>query len=173
MVIGHLGNLSPWKKSVVFLSLPFNTDSPFCNADAIFASSIKKCVSSSAGLDPRSGDAGFFGFSGGAGSGPSWTGRSFFSMRTCAHGAVWHAMKHGNKVKARSWEGKDPPSLLWPHLVTVVSLTWNWLLMSSRPDDRDESEQSLSSSYLPLFVGGYGEDLSIRRTRCSWFPREA
>ena len=38
--------------------------------------------------------------------------------------------------------------------------------ISSRTDDRDESERSLSSSYLPFFLlGGYGQDLSLRRTR--------
>ena len=47
--------------------------------------------------------------------------------------------------------------------------------ISSRMDNKNEREPSLSSSYaLPFsLLGVYGEDLSLRRTRCSCFPRDA
>ena len=42
--------------------------------------------------------------------------------------------------------------------------------ISSRTDDKGESERSLSSSYLPFsLLGGYGVDLPLRRSRCSCF----
>ena len=81
-------------------------------------------------------------------------------------------MKQGIGDDSTSRKERDILSMHWPHLFTVgrplhvVPAAYG--SMSTRTDDRDESEWSLSSSYLPFsLLGGLGQDLSLRRTRCS------
>ena len=92
----------------------------------------------------------------------------------------------------RSRKERDETNLLWPSSVHGVRslkrhtrCSWEHKFSKkgktqicfglfqhkfSRTDDKDESERSLSSSYLPFsLLGGYGVDLPLRRSRCSCF----
>ena len=73
---------------------------------------------------------------------------------------------------------KKMQTLRWPHPFAKWSpchvIRAALGSISSRTDERDESERSRSSSCLPFsLLRGYGQDLSLRRAGCSCFPRDA
>ena len=96
---------------------------------------------------------------------------------TYEHYAVCPVMKQDARIWWLFLKGEDA-HLHWPHSFTKWE-PWHVLRtvfgsIISRTDDRDESERSLSPSYLHVSLWGKSEqDLSLRRTRWSCFPRDA
>ena len=114
----------------------------------------------------------------------------FFSRDICAQRCVTCDETRCKETNTTRKE-RDDTNLLWPHPFTEWG-PWSVIRaahgsissrrkgrhkfalasfsISSRTDDKDESERSLSSSYLPFsLLGGYGVDLPLRKSRCSCF----